>query len=143
MNLKKEKEISDIIQHFNRQLSKIFKLIDSIDAIQNNPDLDWVQRVVTIIKNVNPAHIIDRSIDRLWESREFIINRDEKFITENHVDKYIEDDCRKEWMEGLFRYLRSKYTTLKREEITYLWDCINNMLEAVIKYRIIKQDFAI
>jgi len=141
MNLKKEKEISDIIQHFNRQISKIFKLVESMDDIQNNLDFDWVKRVVKIAKNVNPSYIIDRSIDRLWDSREFIINRDEQFIISNHADKYIENDCRKEWMEGLFQFIRSKYAVLKKEEINYLWDCINNMLEAVIKYRIIQQDF--
>jgi hypothetical protein len=143
MDHKKEKEINDIIQYFNRQVSNIFKVIDGKDdSIINNLDVDWVRRVTKIIRNENPPYMLEKSVDKLWENRDAIISKNADFLlTKEVVNKYIKNDERKEWMEGMCDFIRSKYTSLNSTELEYMWKCINAMLQSVIKYRIIKNDF--
>lgn len=143
MDHKKEKEINDIIQYFNRQVSNIFKVIDNKDdSIINNLDVDWVRRVTKIIRNENPPYMLEKSVDKLWENRDAIISKNADFLLAKEVaNKYIKNDERKEWMEGMCDFIRSKYKALDDKELEYLWKCINAMLQSVIKYRIIKNDF--
>ena len=143
MDHKKEKEINDIIQYFNRQVSNIFKVIDGKDdSIINNLDVDWVRRVTKIIRNENPPYMLEKSVDKLWENRDAIIDKNADFLLKKEVtNKYIKNDERKEWMEGMIDFIRHKYTSLNDTELEYLWKCINAMLQSVVKYRIIKNDF--
>ena len=62
-------------------------------------------------------------------------------IKKELVSKYIKNDERKEWMEGLMSFIRSKYLILNPTELDYLWNCINAMLQSVIKFRILKDDY--
>lgn len=143
MDAKKEKEISDIIQYFNRQISNIFKVIDNADdSVQYNPDVDWVRRITKIVRNENPPYMLEKSIDKLWENKDKIIAKDSDFLLKKEITgKYIKDDSRKEWMEGMVDFVRNRYKDLDKQDLEYLWKCINNMLQSVIKYRIIKNDF--
>ena len=143
MDNKKEKEINDIIQYFNRQVSNIFKVIDGKDdSIANNPQLDWVRRITKIVRNENPPFMLERCVDKLWENRVAIIDKNADFLLKKEVaSKYIKDDSHKDYLEGLCEFIRSKYTALDETELEYLWKCINAMLQAVIKFRIIKNDF--
>ena len=143
MDHKKEKEINDVIQYFNRQVSNIFKVIDTKDdSIQNNPDVDWLRRITKIIRNENPPYMLEKSVDKLWDNRFAILAKDADFLVKKElVSKYIKNDERKEWMEGLMSFIRSKYLILNPTELDYLWNCINAMLQSVIKFRILKDDY--
>lgn len=142
MNGKQEKDINYIIQYFNRQVSNIFKIIDSkLDEIQDD-NVDWVRRVTKIIRNENPPMMLEKSIDKLWDNKEKILERNTEFLLQTEVvGKYIKDDERKEFIEGLINFVRVKYKNLSKTETDDIWLCINNMLQAVIKYKIIKCDF--
>jgi hypothetical protein len=86
--------------------------------------------------------MLERAIDKLWDNKDKIIERDLAFLINKKVtSKYIKDDSRKEWMEGMIDFVRNRYTDLSPDELEYVWKCINNMLQAVIKYRILKDDF--
>ena len=138
-----EKELDEIIQNFNKQITLLFKFIETKDKISNNPDVEKAIRMVKIAKNISRDSLIEGSMDNLWENRELIINRDETFIMLDNLDKYVDNnDEDKELIESLFSFLRKIYKNFARGEIDYLWDCINNMLQCVIRYRIIKGDFA-
>jgi hypothetical protein len=143
MDSKKEKQISDIIQYFNRQVSNIFKVIDNNGGdIQNNPDIDWIRRITKIIRNENPSLMLEKSIDKLWDNKDKIIARDADFLVNKKItSKYIKDDSRKEWLNGIIDFIRNRYTDLTPEDTDRVWKSINNMLQAVIKYRILKDDF--
>ena len=143
MDHKKEKEINDVIQYFNRQVSNIFKVIDTKDdSIQSNPDVDWLRRITKIIRNENPPYMLEKSVDKLWDNRVAILAKDADFLVKKElVSKYIKNDERKEWMEGLMSFIRSKYLILNPTELDYLWNCINAMLQSVIKFRILKDDY--
>lgn len=144
MDLKKEKEISDIIQYFNRQVSNVLKTLVSKnhDLLQNNSDLDWVRRVTKIARDINPPLMLEKSMDKLWDNKDAIIARDINFFKQKEViSKYIKNDCRKEWMESMISFIEHNIDILDEDEYDYLWKCINNMLQAVIRYRIVKDDF--
>jgi len=143
MDTKKEKEVSDVIQYFNRQVSNVFKVIDNKDdSISHNPDVDWVRRITKILRNENPPYMLERAVDKLWDNKDKIIERDSVFLLNKKVtSKYIKDDSRKEWIEGMVDFIKNRYTDLSPDELGHVWKCINNMLQAVIKYRILKDDF--
>ena len=70
------------------------------------------------------------------------MNRDHNFFMSKSVsDKYIKNDERKEWMEGMVLFIRSRYKDLSDDELDRIWKCINNMLQCVIKYKILKNEF--
>ena len=86
MDHKKEKEINDVIQYFNRQVSNIFKVIDTKDdSIQNNPDVDWLRRITKIIRNENPPYMLEKSVDKLWDNRFAILAKDADFLVKKEI----------------------------------------------------------
>lgn len=138
----KQKKISIIIQQFNRHLSKILKISQEVD--KDNIDLEWIRRVVRILRDENPPLVLERCINKLWDNSEQIIARDKNFFIDNINDlnkKYIKNDERKEWIEGIVDYLRKKADILTKDQTEDVWDCLNGMLENVIKYRILIGDF--
>ena len=138
----KEKEIIDVVDFFNRNISNIFKVIDTCDTnISNNPDIDWVRRIIKIVRYESPSLMLERCTDKLWDNREYIMTRNEAFILDNkNTSKYIKDDEKKEWLERLVKFIGSKYKVLPPESLEILWGCINNMLEASIKYKLLMND---
>jgi hypothetical protein len=143
MNAKKEKEISNIIQYFNRQVSNIFKMIDNTKYSTNDsPEVDHIRRITKIARNENPPLMLEKSIDTFWDNKDAIIRKDYVFFTESDVCiKTVGSDASKEWVEKMLDFVRSKYAELTGEDRESIWKYINNMLQAVIKYRIIRGDF--
>jgi hypothetical protein len=143
MNVDKQKKISNILQQFNRQTSQILKIIKIIE--KNNIDVEWVQRILRILRNENPPLVLEKCIDKFWYNKEKIISRDtDFFINENKAYRnYIKDDDRKEWIEGIIDMIKKKQSLLTEEQRTYIWDRLNNMLQCIIEYRIIVGDFKV
>jgi hypothetical protein len=143
MDSKKEKEVSDIIQYYNRQVSNIFKIIDGgeYNTFQDNPDIDWIRRMVKLVRNENPPYMLEQSLDKLWEHREAIINKDYKFFMVTNIPINAADTNQQAWMDGLIDFIRIRYGDLSEDDAENIWKYINNMLQAVIKYRIIRCDF--
>lgn len=143
MNVDKQKKISNILQRFNRQTSQILKIIKIIE--KNNIDIEWIQRILRILRNENPPLVLEKCIDKFWYNKEKIISRDtDFFINENKAYKnYIKDDDRKEWIEGIIDMIKKKQALLTEEQRTYIWDRLNNMLQCIIEYRIVVGDFKV
>ena len=140
MDSKKQKEISDVLQQFNRQVTKLFKIVDLI--VPGDPNIDWARRIVKICRNENPAIILEKCIDKLWDNKEPIMKRDAEFFRDRSYDKYIKTDENKEWLDRLTNLIKTKYFDLSNQEQSYIWDCMDNMLKNVIKYRLLQEDFA-
>ena len=141
MNSDKQKKISDILQRFNRQTSQIIKIIKMIE--KNNIDIEWIQRVLRILRNENPPLVLEKCIDKFWDNRQKIIERDLDFFTGGNgaYNKFIKEDERKEWIEGIIDMIKKKQKLLTGEQRTYIWDRLNNMLQCIIEYRIAVGDF--
>jgi hypothetical protein len=141
MNSNKQKKISDILQKFNRQTSQILKIIKSIE--KDNVDIEWIQRILRILRNENPPLVLEKCIDKFWSNRKKIIERDTDFFTDgnNAYKTFIKEDERKEWIQGIIDMIKKKQKSLTEEQRTYIWDRLNNMLECIIEYRIVVGDF--
>jgi hypothetical protein len=141
MDSNKQKKISDIIQTFNRQISQILKIVNNVQ--KNNIDVEWFQRILRIIRNENPPLVLEKCIDKFWDNREKIINRDVIFFMNGKqaYSKFIKNDERKEWIEGLIDLIQLKYKKLTNEQTVYIWDKLNSMLQCIIQYRILIGDF--
>jgi len=135
-----EKEVDDIVSIFNREVSLVCKFCIKRD--KNNIDLEWIDKVVKTLKYENPRYIIEICLDKLWDNKEKIIERDENFFKDNNIEKkYIPNDKNKEWLEGLIEILRHFLFSLDTPDKDFIWDRFNNMLEMAIKYRINKNYF--
>jgi|SaaInlV_165m_DNA_1040744.scaffolds.fasta_scaffold124643_1 hypothetical protein len=141
MNLREQKEISSILSLFNRQISRIIKVIETVE--KDNIDLECIKRVLRIARDEKPTFVIESCIDKFWQNREKIIQKDREFFIKNKFDKFIKDDENKEWIEGIITLIKQKQSELDDDEITYLWECINTMLQCIIKYRIVMKDYAL
>jgi uncharacterized protein YeeX (DUF496 family) len=134
----KQKEIVDVLQIFNRQLSSMIKIIVSIAP--DNPDIDWVRRAIKILRDTNPEGALERCMVKLWDHQQQIRERNQSFFMDCPLNKYIKDDCRKSWIEGIVRMVRTRYKELSEAELDAIWKCINTMLVCVIKYKLLVQD---
>ena len=134
--INKDDDIDKILLYFNREVSNICKLCVKKD--KNNVDIEWIYKVVKTIKYENPKYLIEICIEKLWDNKDKIIERDENFFKYNNIEKkYILNDRNKEWVESLFTVLRGILFNLATDEKNYLWESLNNMLELVIKYKLI------
>jgi hypothetical protein len=138
MNDAKQKEIVDILQLFNRQVSNMLKIVVAIAP--NNPDIDFVRRAVKILRDTNPEGAIEKCMVKLWDHQQQIRERNASFFMDCPLDKYIKNDRRKSWIDGLVRMVRTRYTELSEAELDAIWKCINTMLVCVIKYKLLNQD---
>lgn len=140
MDSNKQKEINDVLQQFNRQVTKLFKIAESM--VPNDPTVDWARRIIKIFRNEDPPAVLERCIDKLWENKEPIMRRDVEFFKVYKPDKYIKNDENKEWLDRLTNLIKTKYFELNIQEQSYIWDCLEEMLKNVIKYRLLQGDFA-
>jgi hypothetical protein len=144
MDLAKEKEISDVIQYFNRQIANVFKFIDNNDRYKYKYDdkIDWVRRLIKIARDEDPPAVLERCVDKLWDNRDAILAKDEIFLLDQKiVNKYVKQDERQKFITDLIGYIRENIKIAPPEDKDYMWKCIHNMLQAAIKYRLLKNDF--
>jgi hypothetical protein len=132
MSDSKDEEIGNVITFFNRQVTQIFKFIDSCDEYQGNVMLDKVRILIKVVKAVNPSEMLERC------NKDAIIDRDAAFFQSSDVmNSYVKDDENKEWLTELIEFVKDQYDNFDDDEMGKIWDYINNMLEAVIKYRML------
>jgi hypothetical protein len=132
---KKQKDISDILQQFNRQISRLFKFADIV--AKGDPTIDWARRVIKILRNENPPAVLERCIDKFWDNREPIMTRNVDFFKTCSMDKYIKKDKNKVWLDELIKFIRTRYFDLSESEQNSIWVCMEEMLKNIIKYRIV------
>lgn len=133
-----EKDINDVIRFFNRQVGKIFKFIDNSGDYADNPTLDKIRILVKVSKAIEPAEMLERSLEKLWNNRDAIIEHDIEFFKSSGVMyKHIKDDQNKEWLTGITDFVLEQYDVFNDDELESIWSYINNMLEAAIKYRLL------
>jgi hypothetical protein len=135
-----ERKNNRIIDNFNSEVSLLCKFCIIRD--KDNIDLIWIDKAVRTLKYENPKFIIELCLDKIWDNKEKIIERDEQFFKNNNIeDKYIENEKNKEWLSGLINVLRHFLFNLNADDKDFIWERFNIMLELVIEYRIVKKYF--
>jgi uncharacterized protein YeeX (DUF496 family) len=138
MNDTNQKDIVDILQTFNRNVSNLLKMVSNFSP--NNPDIDCIRRIVKILRDTNPEGAMEKCMAKLWDNQQQIRERNADFFMNCPMDKYIKKDANKQWLDGIVRMVRSGYTELSEDELNAIWKCINSMLVCVIKYKLLVQD---
>jgi hypothetical protein len=138
MNDHKQKEIVDILQIFNTQISNLLKMVVAIAP--DNADIDWIRRAIKILRDTNPEGAMEKCMVKLWDHQKQIRERNASFFVDCPVNKYIKDDSSKSWLEGIVRMVRTRYIELSEAELDSLWKCTNIMLICVIKYKLLVHD---
>jgi hypothetical protein len=141
MNSTNDKKISDSVQSFNTQCGKILKIACKI-AGSDHKHLSWCVRMFKIAKDIDPLCIINRGVDKLWDSKEHIINKDKLFFMEKYdTNKFIKNDGNKQWLDGIVETVKLGMDELSKMEEEYVWNCLNIMLSSVIEYKLLTNDF--
>ena len=136
-----EKKLSDILQKFNLHAGKIMKVAVAISG-DSHQRIGWLSRVFNIARDIDPLCIITRCVDKIWIARDKILNKDMDFFMNDYdTSIYIKNDDNKVWLDELVSMVRNEVPLLSKKEQDYLWSCLNEMLSAVIEYKLIKGEF--
>ena len=126
------------VTNFNKIILQLVKFMKKKEP--NNIDIEWLHKILCTIKNENPSLIIDKCMDKLWDMKDNIINRSEKFFLENDIEKkWIKDDCRKEWLTSFVQHIKQNMFILTDSEKGFIWNNLNKMLEIIIEHRILNK----
>jgi hypothetical protein len=139
MDSDNQKKINTIVQNYNRQVKKLLSMIDYL--IPDNPKVYLIIRIFNMIKRENPSMIIERGVDKLWDNKDHILNKDVEFFKKSTGSQYIKDDNNKEWLTELISMLKEEYENLNEKEINVIWSGMKNLLECVIQFKLLKQDY--
>lgn len=132
-------EINIIIQQFNRQVSRLMKIANEISG--DDPNIEWLTRVFKIMRNESPLCILEKCVDKIWDNKDHILEKNTKFFETCSLDKYIKRDKNKEWIDEMVKLVRTKFFDLSEKEQNCIWECMGEMLKNIIKYRLLKGDF--
>jgi hypothetical protein len=138
MDYKKEKENINIIQNYNRECMKLINIAENF--LDDDPTFDWFIRMIKIVKNENPSMLIERSLDKLWNCKDNILNKNDKFFTDNTKMlqlEYIKNDKNKEWLTEFTSAVSTKMHELSIVEKDIMWECLKKMLECSIQYKLL------
>jgi hypothetical protein len=141
MDVKKQGDINNILQKFNRQIAKIFKVLDRVFP-DDRADMCHIKQVLQIAREEMPERLITEGGDKLWDNRERIIARDvDFFLQENNMSKYAGSEKTKSEVNTMVKFVGREYNNLTVDEMNFVWDTVHNMLKCVIEYRIIMGDY--
>jgi hypothetical protein len=90
-----------------------------------------------MVRDIDPLFIMHRCHDKMWIYRKEILEENEDFFMHNKFDQYIKNDDNRTFMFSLIDLLKQKIPKLNMSEKKELWKLIQNMLESVIKYKMI------
>lgn len=134
-----QKEISEAVQGFHSGISKIFKIIDA--KTPGNLEIDRLKRLVRIARDEDPLNIINKCKDKLWDSRERILERDQKFFMNNTFGQYIKKDENQMFIESMINLIQTNVDNLSAKEKDYIWKIIQGLLDQVTVYKILIGDY--
>ena len=136
MSKKSMSAIDNLIIKYNKVISKLINTAGRL--LPNNPDIHRVRNIISLAKSADPLILLNDSKDKLWDAKDYIIERNEQEFFYNHeyIDKYPQTDDDKEFLFTILNAIKKKYEFLSKEEVKYIWDLINEMLGICVEYKI-------
>jgi hypothetical protein len=135
----KQKKISEIIHDFHSQIAKVLKVIDS--KLPGDIEVDRLKRLIRIARDEEPLLIINKCKNKIWDSREQIVGKNEDYFLTKEYDEYIKKDGNQMFIEGLIGLFKQSHHLLSEKERDHVWKLNNQLLEDVIEYKLITDDF--
>lgn len=132
-------DVNTIITNFNSNITKVMRICKKIEP--NSVELDSLQNILKLAKDIDPLLIINRCKDKFWMHREFIINEDAEFFLNNKFDSFIKDDENKSFIYALINLIKTRYGSMSKDEKKYIWSLIKDLLKCIIEYKKAINDF--
>ena len=137
-NKDKQDEINEVIENFHSVISKILKMVDS--KIPGDIEVDRLKRLVRMARDEAPLIIITKCKQKIWDSREQILARDENYFLKKKFGEYIKKDKNQMFIEGLIDLVKRGYNMVSDKEKDYIWNLNKQLLEYVIRYKMLTGD---
>lgn len=133
-----ESELNKIIDAFNKNLSQLFKLAKKIDP--GNKDLHFYNNKFILAKQFQPAAVLERNIDAFWNNKDLILDKNVDYFLklENFV---YEDENEREIYRKNMECGQQILDRITESELLCIWNYLNNMLESVIQYKLLKNEY--
>jgi hypothetical protein len=134
----KEKLTLDILDKFHSTVAAIFRIAKKLEP--DSTEIIRLSRILNIAKQEDPLIIINRSKDKIWLYRQYIINEDEDFFYNNKFSQFIKEDENKEFMYTLIGLIKKRFRALSQDEKDVIWKYSKDLLRYVIEYKKITGD---
>lgn len=136
---KYDDELNRILKDFHGALFNLINIAEQIDS--KNYHLAWVKRQMDLVRKIDKENIIKRMQDKMWDYRTEIVQRDINFFKNNQFSKYIKDDDNRPFMYSFLNMIKKKIDTLSEDEMSAIWDIINQLLLSCIEYKRLIHDY--
>jgi hypothetical protein len=133
-------KVNNIVTNFHSIISKVMKICKKIEP--NSIELETVQRLIGLARDIDPLMIINRCKDKFWMHRQQILNEDEEFFLNNQFSDFIKEDENKSFIYNLMNLIKLRYREMSKAEKKQIWTHIKDLLKCIIEYKTAINDFA-
>lgn len=127
--------LTDIAERFTEVIVQQIDLIESV--IGTTDDIKKVRELVAFLNKESPLEILQRSADKIWEYRQRITDKDEKyFLSTKDYEKYIvQGSSYSKFQYRIADEIKQKFSSLDTKKKEEMWRIVNIMLQIVIQYK--------
>jgi len=137
----RESKIIEVCDEFHNLIAKLLKLVES--RRPGHADIDRIRRLVSLCKQTELTHIIDRCQNKMWASRQQILDKNnDYFLNKLDVGQYIRDETvHAPFQYQLISLIKEGFKELNDKEKEKVWDINLGMLKCVGKYKLLTRDY--
>ena len=133
-----KQETIEVVDKFNKNLSQLFKLAKKIDP--GNRDLAFYKNKFVLAKQFQPATVLERNIDSFWKNKELILSKNIDYFLKLENFDY-EDEKEREIYRKNMECGKRILDRINDADMFCIWNYLNNMLECVIKYKLLNSEY--
>lgn len=135
-------KINKILNNYSNCLSKMIAF--TLSVVKKNGDEDEIIEIEHLKRIIALCPIEERIIrtkDKVWDSREHILNRNADYFLNRDYSNMIKNDQNQAMIETLIDSVKNNYNKLSKEEKEYYWNGTIKMLKYVIEFKKITGDY--
>jgi len=135
-------KINKILNNYSNCLSKMIAF--TLSVVKKNGDEDEIIEIEHLKRIIALCPIEERIIrtkDKVWDSREHILNRNADYFLNRDYSNMIKNDQNQAMIETLIDAVKNNYNKLSKEEKEYYWNGTIKMLKYVIEFKKITGDY--
>lgn len=129
-----------ICSAFHLSIASIIRLVRTkkLDC----PELDRLEKLITICKLEGPTFLIDRCKNKIWDSRKQIKTKDVQYFFNSNFDRYIVKGSNyAEFQYALMDIVKDGYPSFTEAEMNLVWKHSKTMLKCVAGYKLCLGEF--
>lgn len=127
--------LSNLSRRFNAKIAEQVEFIESI--IGTNEDIKTAKDLISLIVSECEPEILQRSTPKIWEYRNYIVKKDEKFFLETKdYEKFIvQGSSYANFQHKIAAQIKTQFPKLSTSDKNKMWVINNHLLQIVIQYR--------